>query len=270
MKLINSSPLSFNFKIRSLQLINHILAVIGFIYAGVTDQWSLLWISLVMYVIYTAIGITCGMHRYLSHKSFKTSKFWERVMSFCSIYATVGSTITWVAVHRFHHINAEKPNDPHSPYIGRGPGEKLKFNLWQAFKSWVGMWGHLAPIPPRYVIDLIHDPFHSWMHKHYFKIIFATCFLIGLIDPWLIFFVYIIPACGSFHATSVISVIAHIHGYKPYKINDESRNTWIGAIITLGDGWHNTHHAKPGTWNYHERWWELDPCAWFIWAIKKD
>lgn len=265
------SPLAtFNYKIRSLQLINHILMIAGLIAASYYDQLHLLWLSLLFYVLFMPGGTVVGLHRLLSHKSFKTSKFWEYTLSILSIFGTIGSTITWVSLHRLHHTTAEKPNDPHSPYIGRGPGETLKFNYWQAFKSWVGIWGEVVHIPPRYVIDLIHSPFHTFIHKNYFKIIFFTCVLLAIINPWLVLFVYIIPACGTLHATSVISVIAHIHGYKPYKINDESRNTWIGSLITLGDGWHNTHHANPGKWYYREQWWELDPCGEFIKLIKKD
>jgi len=261
--------MSFNFKVRTLQVINHLFLIIGFYHLFLTNQWHLLGLSYIMYVIFAPIGIACGMHRLLSHRAYKTSKFWERLLSIFSVYATVGSTIAWVAIHRFHHTNAEKPNDTHSPYIGRESKETLKFSYWQAFKSWIGIW-NIKNIPPRYVIDLIHDPFHNFLHKNYFVIIILTASVLAAIDPWLMIFVYAIPACMSLHATSVISVVAHIHGYKTHKINDESRNTWIGSLVTLGDGWHNNHHANPGAWTTKEKWWELDPCGWLIKLIKKD
>lgn len=261
------SSITFNFKVRSLQVINHLLLLLGLFYAGQTDQWQLLWISLAVYFFMLPIGTVCGLHRLLAHKSYKTSKPWEYFFSICSIYATIGSTITWVALHRLHHTNAEKPNDPHSPYIGRSPDQTLKFSVWQAFKSWIGIW-KITNIPPRFAIDLIHDPFHAFIHKHYFKIIFATCAVLAVIDPWLVIFAYAIPACMSLHATSVIIVVAHIHGYKTHKINDESRNSWISTIVTLGDGWHNNHHARPGNWTTKEQWWEIDPCGFLIKLIK--
>ena len=269
MKIFDSFHLTFNTKVRSLQLFNHILFVIGLIYASIHSQLDLLWASFIIYMFTAILGIACGMHRLLSHKSYKTSKFWEYFLSICSIYATVGSTIAWVGLHRLHHVTAEKTNDPHSPYVGRGTGETLKFSYWQAFKSWVGIWS-VDHISPRYVVDLIHNPFHAFIHRHYFKIIILSCVILAMINPWLVLFVYIIPACLSLHATSVISVIAHIHGYKTHKINDESRNSWISSIVTFGDGWHNNHHARPGNYTTQERWWELDPCGWFIYCIKKD
>lgn len=260
--------MTFNFKIRLLQLINHIIMIVGLIYAYKSYQLHLLFISLIFYVIFSPIGVGCGMHRLLSHASYKTSKFWEYALSIASIFATVGSTITWVALHRFHHVTAEKPNDPHSPYIGRGENETLKLSYWQAFKTWIGFWD-VDHIPPRFAIKLIHNKFHAWVHKNYFKIIFLTSIALLVINPWLVLFVYVVPACLALHSTSVISVLAHIHGYKTHKINDESRNSWICSIITLGEGWHNNHHANPGNWTTQERWWEIDPCGWLIWAIKK-
>lgn len=264
------SPLAtFNYKIRSLQLINHGFMIFGLILASYYNQLSLLWLSLLFYVLFMPGGTVVGLHRLLSHKSFKTSKFWEYTLSLLSIFGTVGSTITWVSLHRLHHATSDQLNDPHSPYTGRGPGEKLKFTYWQAFKAWTGLWD-VVILHPRYVIDLIHNSFHVFLHKNYFKIIFFTCALLAVIDPWLVLFVYIIPACGTLHATSIINVIAHAHGYKSYETNDESRNSWIGNLVTLGDGWHNTHHANPGKWYYRERWWEWDLCGEFIKFIRKD
>ena len=83
-------------------------------------------------------------------------------------------------------------------------------------------------------------------------------------------FIYIVPACLSLHSTSVISVIAHIHGYKTHKINDESRNSWICSVLTLGEGWHNNHHADPGNPNFGKRWWELDTTFWLIKLLRSN
>jgi fatty-acid desaturase len=259
--------LSFNTKIRTLQLTNHVLVVVGLAYCLFQNDFNLLLISLGVYILTLPLGTVCGLHRLLAHKSYRTSRFWEKCLTIFSIYATLGSSITWVALHRLHHTTAEKTRDPHSPYIGRNEGETLKFDNWQAFKSWIGLW-QVVNIPPRFAMDLIHDPFHSFIHRHYFTIIIASCVALAIINPWLIIFAYAIPACMSLHATSVISVVAHRHGYKTHKLSDESRNSWIANIVTLGDGWHNNHHAKPGNWTTREKWYEFDPCGAFIRLIK--
>ena len=259
--------MTFNTKVRSLQLINHVFLLLGCVYLVQTSAWHLLWITLAAYFIMLPLGTVCGLHRLLAHKSYKTTKFWEYLLSVFSVIATIGSTITWVALHRYHHTNAERPNDPHSPYVNLDDPKNKKFNLIKAFKSWVGLW-KVNSIPPRYVIDLIHDPFHAFIHKNYFWLIFLYCAALFIVDPWLVIFAYCIPACLALHATSVIIVIAHIHGYRTHQISDKSTNTWIGSLITLGDGWHNNHHANPGNWTTQEKWWEVDPMAWVIKCIK--
>jgi fatty-acid desaturase len=263
--------LNFNFKVRTLQAINHIASVIGIIYAANTGHLSLLWYTLIMYIVMAPIGTGIGMHRLFSHKSYKTNRFWEFILGLCGSLASIGSPLAWVALHRYHHANTERPNDPHSPYVNRETNdkEKLKFNLWQAFKVWIGAW-NVGYIHHRTVLDMLHDPMHNFMHKHYFKIIGAYVLLLVLINPWLVIFAYALPACLAMHATSVIIVVAHIHGYRTHDIYDNSRNSWISNLITMGDGWHNNHHANPGKWNSQEQWWEIDPYAWVIRLIKKD
>jgi fatty-acid desaturase len=87
--------------------------------------------------------------------------------------------------------------------------------------------------------------------------------------PLAVIFGYCIPASLCLHSSSAIIVIAHRHGYKTHKCRDESRNSWIANIITLGEGWHNNHHARPYAWSNWERWWEWDIPAIIIWMVKK-
>ena len=84
----------------------------------------------------------------------------------------------------------------------------------------------------------------------------------------MVIYGYAIPSVLVLHSTSAIIVIAHRHGYKTYKVDDESRNSWIANLITLGEGWHNNHHNNSRAWKSGEKWWELDPPAWIIRLIK--
>lgn len=259
--------MSFNFKIRSLQVLNHCLALLGLLYAGSTDQWSILWLSIGVYVIMLPMAINMCYHRLLSHHAYKTTKFWEYLLSVVGVIATIGSTVSWVGIHRLHHASSDKPADPHSPHINRESRDTRQFNSWQAVKAWIGLWGDVV-IPRRYVADLIGDPFHAGIHRYYFKIIFAYCAVLMLIDPALVLFAYAIPACITLHVTSFFNVAGHSWGYRNHNLADESRNNWICSVITLGDGWHNNHHADVGKFDLQENWWELDPCSWAIRLIK--
>lgn len=250
--------ITHNIKVRTLQVVNHILLVVGLVYAVYTEQYYLLLISLISYWIIGVLGINIYMHRLTSHRSFKTNKWIETVLSFFSVISTVGSPLAWVCIHRQHHRSCEREGDPHSPYrLGN-------------VRAWFGFWDN-TPLELKLVRDLRTDPYQKFLHRYYGYIILSWVILLGFVNPLWIIFVYAIPACLCLHSTSAIIVIAHRHGYKTYPLNhDESRNSWIANLITLGEGWHNNHHAKPYEWSNWEKWWEWDVPSLVIRLIKTD
>jgi len=250
--------ITHNFEVRSLQVINHLLFAFGLTYVVMESQYSLLFTSLLVYWVIGVVGINVYLHRLLSHRSFKTHPFVEFICSFISVITTVGSPIAWVSIHRQHHRICERPGDPHSPY------------LLGNFRAWFGIWDNIA-LDIKLIKDLRKSNLHKFLHKHYLKIILVYVALLALVDPLLVIFVYAIPACLCLHSTSAIIVIAHRHGYKTHELKyDESRNSWIANLITLGEGWHNNHHARPYKWSNWEKWWEWDIPSLVIRVIKTD
>lgn len=249
--------MTHNQTVRTLQVINHILALVGIVYAIYFSEYSLLFVSVVTYWIIGVLGINIGYHRLLSHRSFKTHWFWEQLFSLIGVITVVGSPLAWVAVHRQHHRSAERPGDPHSPY--------LLGNL----RAWFGIW-NMPRLDLKLVRDMRENAFQRELHKKYLLVILIWLGILFAYDPLMIIYVFAIPACLCLHSTSAIIVIAHRHGYRPYPdVKDQSRNSWIANLITLGEGWHNTHHAKPYAWNNQERWWEFDIPAYIIRLIKQ-
>jgi stearoyl-CoA desaturase (delta-9 desaturase) len=247
---------SHNVQVRGLQIINHILAIYGIWYAISTDMSFLLY-SIITYWVIGILGINIGFHRLLSHRSFKTNLILEKLFSVIGVITTVGSPLAWVAIHRQHHRLTERPGDPHSPYI--------LGNL----RAWFGIW-KIPRLDLKLVRDMREDVFQRILHKYYMYIILSYVFFLFLLNPLYVIFIFAIPACLCLHSTSAIIVIAHRHGYRPYPdVKDQSRNSWIANLITLGEGWHNTHHAKPYAWNNQERWWEFDIPAYIIRLIKQ-
>jgi stearoyl-CoA desaturase (delta-9 desaturase) len=243
--------------VRGLQVINHILLVVGLVVVAYSQEYALLLISLLTYWFIGIFGINIGYHRLLSHRSFKTGYLWEKFVSIVGVITTVGSPLAWIAIHRQHHRSCEKPGDPHSPY--------LIGNL----RAWFGRWDNIR-LDLKLVRDIRKDQFQKFLHKNYLALIVAYCLILALINPLYVIFVYAIPACLCLHSTSAIIVIAHRHGYKTYDLkHDQSRNSWIANLITLGEGWHNNHHARPYAWSNWEKWWEWDIPAVIIWMIKK-
>lgn len=256
-------------KLKLVQIFNHIMMVVGIWYMADTGEWSWMLVSCLFFILTHVFGVVCGYHRLLSHKSFKTSRFWEVFLTICGTYTAMGSSITWVGVHRVHHTNADRQSDPHSPYSNRDQGQVPKFSLVMAFKGWMNIW-NIDSLPPRYVIDLIRDPVHRFLHTHYFKILTLTFIFTALVNPLYAIFALSIPACMAFHSTGSLITIAHYHGYRTHNTKDKSTNSWLSNILTFGDGWHNNHHANPGRWTTQEKWWEIDPSGWIIRLIKKD
>jgi stearoyl-CoA desaturase (delta-9 desaturase) len=124
-------------------------------------------------------------------------------------------------------------------------------------------------ISKKFIRDVVSDPVILLTHRHYFKIIFTFVALLAVIDPLLVIFAYAIPATGCLNGVSAVTVISHIHGYRSYDVNDTSRNSWIASVLSLGEGWHNNHHAKPYQWCQGEQWWEIDPPSWIIRLIQQ-
>ncbi len=248
--------LTHNQTVRGLQVINHVLGITGIVWAIYAQQWHYLVIAWLMYWTIGILGINIGLHRLISHRSFRTSVFWERFLSIVGVLTTVGSPLAWSAIHRQHHRRCEQPGDPHSPYL---------IGNWRA---WFGFWP-LEKLDFKLVRDLRANSFQKNLHKYYLHIIVFWCIALAVIDPWLIVFAYCIPACLCLHSSSAIIVIAHRHGYKTYDLkHDQSRNSWIANLITMGEGWHNNHHAHPYRWSNWEHWWEWDVPAMFIWCIR--
>lgn len=243
--------MTLNQKLRSLQFINLFVSIAGLYYYG----FSNLLLSYFVFILFCPIGISAGLHRYFTHKSYKTSKFWERTMLLLSVYATVGSSIAWVGVHRAHHTFTDKPYDPHSPKDS-------------VFKAWTGLGHTETKIPVSFVKDLLRNPLHRTIHDNYFKILLIPVIVLFIYSPMLGVFLYAIPATLALQTTSIVNVLGHTHGYRNYNTDDLSSNSWIANVVSLGEGWHNNHHNRPSNYTLKEKSHEWDLIGVFINRIK--
>lgn len=193
------------------------------------------------------MGITLGYHRLLSHRSLKVPLWLEYFIVSGGYLSFEGSPIFWVATHRLHHRYSDKPGDPHSPLDG----------LWHAFISW--MWKPKVLITSEHsrkiVPDLYRDPVYRALHCGHSTWEGPLCLAIGIIFRIAIYFAFgPIVLCANLLATGVafvgpllVNTVSHLEqfGYQTYESRDGSRNVWFVALIALGEGWHNNHHAFP-------------------------
>ncbi|HEX8584256.1 MAG TPA: fatty acid desaturase [Allosphingosinicella sp.] len=203
----------------------------------------------------TSAGVACGNHRYLSHKSFVPVKRLKQFLVILGSMAGQGPPILWAAFHRRHHQCTDKAGDPHSPNLsGTGPLRRARGVVHAAF-SW--MRRHQYPNPMVYAPDLIRDPDIGWVNKHYYKWV-----VLGMVLPAAIEGAIRGTAFGAlsgfvwgwgvraFILNSVIGYINsfnHLIGTREFATRDNSRNQWWMTFPTLGESWHNNHHAFPGS-----------------------
>ena len=235
-------------------------------------------IAMGMYLL-TALGITIGYHRLLTHRSFATSKRVEYTFAVLGSMAVQGPVIGWVADHRKHHAHTDRQGDPHSPHVGHGRGAiGVLRGLWHAHIGWLLTEQGRAE-RRRYAPDLCEDPGMRWINRHFVSLVvtglalpamagfLVTGTLLGAATGLLwgglvrVFFVH--------HITWSVNSVCHFLGTRRFAIDDESRNVFWLALPSLGEAWHHNHHAFPRSAVHGLRRWELDPTALVIAAMER-
>jgi len=219
--------------------------------------WSALVVCLALYLA-AGFGVTMGYHRLLTHRSFHTPKLVEYILAVLGSLANQGGPLQWVAVHRVHHQHSDAEGDPHSPRDG----------VWWAHLLW---WmPHVPALDEsasyeRYVVDLSKDPVHRFLQRYHILLPLALAGLLfavgevwgGVGLSWLVWGIFVRTAL-LYHATWLVNSATHLWGYRSHPTRDHSTNLWWVALLTLGEGWHNNHHAFPRSARHGLRWWEID------------
>jgi stearoyl-CoA desaturase (Delta-9 desaturase) len=241
-------------------------------------QWPDLVVLAVTYAL-TGVGVTVGFHRLLTHRSFKTSAALKALLAALGSAAIEGPVIEWVSNHRKHHQYSDQPGDPHSPHVDRGSGwSGAVHGLFHAHVGWIFAGGALAD-EERYAKDLIADPVVRFIDRT-----FVVWVLAGLAFPFTLGYALTGSLVGGLmgllwggavrivclhHATFSINSLCHYFGKRGYETHDQSRNNVWLALPTLGEAWHNNHHAFPTSARHGLRWWQLDPSGWLIGAMER-
>jgi stearoyl-CoA desaturase (delta-9 desaturase) len=232
-------------------------------------------IMVVMYLI-TAVGVTVGYHRLLTHRAFATYPWMERTFAVMGSLSLQGSVMDWVADHRKHHAHTDQEGDPHSPHVGHGSGLA---GLWHAHVGWLLETQGQADWK-RYAAELYEDPAMRKIGRR-FPLLAVLSLLIptlagfavhgftldgalrGLVWGGLvrIFFVH--------HITWSVNSVCHFFGSRRFDIEDRSTNVGWLAVLSLGESWHHNHHAFPRSAYHGLRWWEIDPSGLIIAGMQR-
>jgi stearoyl-CoA desaturase (delta-9 desaturase) len=211
-------------------------------------EWWMFLLGFLWWQLIAIVAISGGYHRYYSHKSFETSKFYEPLVNILGMFSGAGPVLSWVGSHRKHHSHSDTEKDPHS-YKFKG--------FWKVYTN---VWGYDATIERKYIKDLISNKLVRWFYINYFNLNIILIFTLFYIHPLLLTFAYALPVVLAFHGYSILNTLGHKDGMP--------NNTIVGNILTAGEGWHLNHHEDSRNYKIGKKWWQFDPTAYFIKLIK--
>lgn len=245
------------------------LVCLAVIWVGVSP--FALMIAFISYFI-RMFAITAFYHRYFSHRTFKVHRLTQAVFAIIGATASQRGPLWWAAHHRHHHKHSDKESDRHSPSNGFLHSHMQWFLKDENFHTETHRVKDLAKFPELRFIDR-YDVFFPIL-----LIIFLYFLgeIVNYIQPefhtngWqLVIWGYFISTVFLSHITYCINSLAHVFGSRTYNTDDNSRNNFILAILTLGEGWHNNHHCAPGTVKQGFKWWQIDVSYYIVKFMEK-
>lgn len=223
----------------------HALTGLAFV-TGFKWEWALL--ALVSYYV-RMFGVTAGYHRYFGHRAYKTNRAFQFFLAFLAQTSVQKGALWWASNHRHHHRHSDTPEDIHSP---------VRKGFWWSHVGWILVRRYDATNYSA-IKDFARFPELVWLNEFWLvppAIATAVLFAVGGL-PWVVWGM-IIPTVFLWHGTFTINSLSHVFGRRRYVTTDTSRNNFLLALLTCGEGWHNNHHYHQNTANQGWFWWELD------------
>jgi stearoyl-CoA desaturase (Delta-9 desaturase) len=221
----------------------------------------------VPFYLWTVLGASLGLHRYYTHRSFKASPALRIFLGMGACFALQGPIVRWVANHRRHHRLEDRAGDPHSPLVDPRGAELTQLRgLWHAHFGW--LFDDSTSNPQLFCPDIFTDRYVAHFEDFYWGYValaFALPWAIGLWLGGTIEGVRCLLWAGCFSPMLVqqltfgISSIGHKFGPQDFRTGNSSRNLWPVSLLLLGEGYHNNHHAFPGSATTAFRKTEFDP-----------
>lgn len=234
----------------------HLMALAAF-FVGVTPTQLAVCLGLYLLRMW---AITVGYHRYFSHRAFKTSRVFQFVLAFLATTSVQKGVLWWAGNHRHHHRHSDTENDLHSP---------RQSGFFWAHVGWIlsHKWDETR-------LDLIKDfakyPELRWLNRNYWLPPLVLASLLTWVGGFgLLVWGFFVSTVLLYHCTFFINSLAHVFGRRRYETKDDSRNSFILALLTLGEGWHNNHHHYQSSANQGFFWWEIDLSYYSLKTLEK-
>lgn len=220
------------------------------------------------FFVSTGMSITLGYHRLFSHLTFQASPLVKLYTLLFGAAAFEGSALAWSADHRRHHKFVDHDDDPYD--ISRG--------LFHAHIGWL-LFRRGPDTPLTWVRDLQKDRLAWWQHQFYVPLAIGMGFVLPTLIGW--FYGGPVAALGALlisgfartvavhHVTFCINSLCHWIGDRPYSSKCSARDSFLMAIFTFGEGYHNFHHEFQHDYRNGVKPWQFDPTKWTIWLLEK-
>ena len=243
-------------------------------------EWGLSWLDVglaVAFYFVSGFGITVGYHRHFTHRSFKANRGLRNGLAIAGSLALQGDVVTWVADHRRHHAFTDKEGDPHSPWLFGTTPAAVARGFWHSHLGWTFNRDRTNAV--RFTPDLLADPDITRIARQ-----FPLWTAVSLLSPALLgglltmswwgaltafFWAGLVRVAVLHHVTWSINSICHMIGDRPWTHRDRSTNVWPLAIASMGESWHNLHHADPTCARHGVQRGQIDMTARVIWVFEK-
>lgn len=258
--LMDSTPLVFM----------HIVSLLMLPFVGISAV--AVTVCLVTYLV-RVFALTAGFHRYFSHRAFKTSRVFQFVLAFLGGMSAQMGAIWWASHHRRHHVTSDTPEDPHSP---------RQHGFFYAHIGWL-LCRKYAKADHDCVGDLLQYPELRLLDRFHavppLVLAFATYGLgaylerahpgLGTSGWQMLAWGFFLSTVLVYHVTFCVNSVTHMFGSRRFDTQDDSRNSLILALLTMGEGWHNNHHRYPISTRQGFYWWEIDVTYYILLLLEK-
>jgi len=227
----------------------HLLPLLAFWTGTRWQDWAccvaLYWVRM--------FGVTGVYHRYFAHRTYKTSRVFQFLLALLAMSSSQKGVLWWASNHRTHHRLSDKDGDPHDSRRG----------FWYSHVGW--LYDYREQTDYSKVKDLARYPELVFLNEYWAIPPLALGVGVWLALGWSGLLIgFFLSTAILWHGTFTINSLSHMLGSRRYETGEDSKNNWVLAIITMGEGWHNNHHHFMGSTRQGFYWWEFDMSYYIV------
>ncbi len=233
------------------------VAALGVLFTGFSWKGVLLCVG--SYYL-RMFAVTAGFHRYFAHRTYRMGRVPQFLMAFLGQTAAQKGVLWWASHHRLHHKYSDTPRDVHSPIVN---------GFWWAHVGWI-LSGRYEDTDETKIPDFAKFPELRWLDRNQYAATLVYALALFFAFSWTgLVWGYFLSTVLLWHGTFSINSVMHLFGRRVFPTADQSRNSFVMALATMGEGWHNNHHFYPGSAAQGFRWWEVDGSYYLLWLLQR-